>query len=133
MLCVKQPAEPASPLWQVRAGLKAIYCSGWQVAGDANSAGDVYPDQSLYPANSVPEVVRKINRVRITFMSVGPLSRHAAVSGRSTCWPQVLPGPARCRRQCWWLSSFLAGSRRYNHILKHFCNLSTGHVCRCSV
>jgi len=48
----------------VRAGLKAIYCSGWQVAGDANSAGDVYPDQSLYPANSVPEVVRKINKVQ---------------------------------------------------------------------
>lgn len=47
---------------QVRAGLKAIYCSGWQVAGDANSAGDVYPDQSLYPVNSVPDVVRKINK-----------------------------------------------------------------------
>jgi Isocitrate lyase family len=49
---------------QVRGGLKAIYCSGWQVAGDANSAGDVYPDQSLYPANSVPELVRKLNKVR---------------------------------------------------------------------
>ena len=46
---------------QVRAGLKAIYLSGWQVAGDANVAGEMYPDQSLYPANSVPEVVRKIN------------------------------------------------------------------------
>ena len=46
---------------QVRAGLKAIYLSGWQVAGDANLAGEMYPDQSLYPANSVPEVVRKIN------------------------------------------------------------------------
>jgi Isocitrate lyase family len=51
---------------QVRGGLKAIYCSGWQVAGDANSAGDVYPDQSLYPANSVPELVRKLNKVRAT-------------------------------------------------------------------
>ena len=51
---------------QVRGGLKAIYCSGWQVAGDANSAGDVYPDQSLYPANSVPELVRKLNKVRPT-------------------------------------------------------------------
>lgn len=49
---------------QVRAGLKAIYCSGWQVAGDANTAGDVYPDQSLYPANAVPELVRKLNKVR---------------------------------------------------------------------
>ncbi len=46
---------------QVRAGLKAIYCSGWQVAADANVAGQMYPDQSLYPANSVPEMVRKIN------------------------------------------------------------------------
>jgi isocitrate lyase len=46
---------------QVRAGLKAIYVSGWQVAGDANVAGQMYPDQSLYPANSVPELVRRIN------------------------------------------------------------------------
>jgi isocitrate lyase len=46
---------------QVKAGLQAIYLSGWQVAADANLAGNMYPDQSLYPANSVPEVVRKIN------------------------------------------------------------------------
>jgi len=46
---------------QVKAGLKAIYLSGWQVAGDANVAGEMYPDQSLYPANSVPLVVRRIN------------------------------------------------------------------------
>ena len=46
---------------QVRAGLKAIYLSGWQVAADANDAGHMYPDQSLYPADSVPNVVRKIN------------------------------------------------------------------------
>jgi len=46
---------------QVKAGLKAIYLSGWQVAGDANNAGAMYPDQSLYPADSVPSVVRKIN------------------------------------------------------------------------
>ncbi|MEP6901105.1 MAG: isocitrate lyase [Actinomycetota bacterium] len=46
---------------QVQAGLKAIYCSGWQVAADANIAGQVYPDQSLYPANSVPELVRRLN------------------------------------------------------------------------
>jgi isocitrate lyase len=45
----------------VRAGLKAIYLSGWQVAADANLAGQMYPDQSLYPANSVPAVVRRIN------------------------------------------------------------------------
>jgi isocitrate lyase len=46
----------------VRAGLKAIYLSGWQVAADANTAGHTYPDQSLYPADSVPSVVRRINR-----------------------------------------------------------------------
>src|SRR6476660_1395306 len=46
---------------QVRAGLKAIYLSGWQVAGDANLSGHTYPDQSLYPANSVPQVIRRIN------------------------------------------------------------------------
>jgi isocitrate lyase len=46
---------------QVRAGLKAIYLSGWQVAADANLAGEMYPDQSLYPANSVPAIVRRIN------------------------------------------------------------------------
>ena len=46
---------------QVKAGLKAIYLSGWQVAGDANLAGEMYPDQSLYPANSVPMVVKRIN------------------------------------------------------------------------
>ncbi len=46
---------------QVKAGLKAIYLSGWQVAADANLAGSMYPDQSLYPVNSVPDVVRRIN------------------------------------------------------------------------
>jgi isocitrate lyase len=47
---------------QVKAGLKAIYLSGWQVAADANRAGQMYPDQSLYPCDSVPDVVRRINR-----------------------------------------------------------------------
>ncbi len=46
---------------QIQAGLQAIYCSGWQVAADANTVGQTYPDQSLYPSNSVPELVRKIN------------------------------------------------------------------------
>ncbi|HET9763435.1 MAG TPA: isocitrate lyase [Casimicrobiaceae bacterium] len=48
-------------LQQVKAGLKAIYLSGWQVAADANIAGEMYPDQSLYPVNSVPAVVKRIN------------------------------------------------------------------------
>lgn len=47
---------------QVKAGLKAIYLSGWQVAADANLAGQMYPDQSLYPVNSVPQVVKRINQ-----------------------------------------------------------------------
>src|SRR5438046_6571208 len=47
---------------QVRAGLKAVYVSGWQVAADANNSGEMYPDQSLYPCDSVPALVRKINR-----------------------------------------------------------------------
>ena len=46
---------------EVQAGLSAIYLSGWQVAADANLAGSMYPDQSLYPANSVPDVVKRIN------------------------------------------------------------------------
>lgn len=47
---------------QVKAGLKAIYISGWQTAADANVAGEMYPDQSLYPANSVPALVRNVNK-----------------------------------------------------------------------
>ena len=46
---------------EVQAGLKAIYCSGWQVAGDGNSSGEMYPDQSLYPVDSVPKMVQRIN------------------------------------------------------------------------
>ncbi len=46
---------------EIQAGLKAIYCSGWQVAGDGNSAGQMYPDQSLYPVDSVPKMVERIN------------------------------------------------------------------------
>ncbi len=51
----------AQAMQQAKAGLKAVYLSGWQVAADANLAGEMYPDQSLYPANSVPSVVRRIN------------------------------------------------------------------------
>ena len=46
---------------EIQAGLKAIYCSGWQVAGDGNSSGQMYPDQSLYPVDSVPKMVERIN------------------------------------------------------------------------
>ncbi len=65
---------------QVRAGLQAIYLSGWQVAADANLSGHMYPDQSLYPANSVPEVVRRINRALMRSDQIecaeGKVSRH---------------------------------------------------------
>jgi isocitrate lyase len=57
---------------QVKAGLEAIYLSGWQVAADANNAGEMYPDQSLYPASSVPEVVRRINK---TLMRADQIAR----------------------------------------------------------
>ncbi|PTY00774.1 isocitrate lyase [Verrucomicrobia bacterium LW23] len=59
-------------LQMVKAGLKAIYLSGWQVAADANNAGQMYPDQSLYPASSVPDVVRRINR---TFQRADQIAR----------------------------------------------------------
>jgi isocitrate lyase len=57
---------------QVKAGLEAIYLSGWQVAADANNAGEMYPDQSLYPSSSVPEVVRRINK---TLMRADQIAR----------------------------------------------------------
>jgi isocitrate lyase len=57
---------------QVRAGLKAIYLSGWQVAADANLSGQTYPDQSLYPANSVPAVVRRINNALLRADQIEP-------------------------------------------------------------
>ncbi len=66
---------------QVKAGLDAIYVSGWQVAADANVAGETYPDQSLYPVNSVPALVRRINR------ALQRADQIDAVEGRSgTCW-----------------------------------------------
>ncbi|HEX2492295.1 MAG TPA: isocitrate lyase [Steroidobacter sp.] len=66
---------------QVRAGLDAIYLSGWQVAGDANLAGEMYPDQSLYPANSVPAVVRRINNTLLRADQI-----HTAEGNASVDW-----------------------------------------------
>lgn len=70
---------------QVRAGLKAIYLSGWQVAADANLSGQTYPDQSLYPANSVPAVVRRINNA---------LLRTGQIEGRDFTVPIVADAEA---------------------------------------
>ncbi len=61
----------AQAVQQVQAGLKAIYVSGWQVAADSNVSGQMYPDQSLYPANSVPELVRKINNSFVRADQIG--------------------------------------------------------------
>src|SRR5690554_5709600 len=56
------PLSGNQALQMVRAGLKAIYLSGWQVAADANTASSMYPDQSLYPANAAPELAKRINK-----------------------------------------------------------------------
>ncbi|HEX7078266.1 MAG TPA: isocitrate lyase [Candidatus Eisenbacteria bacterium] len=66
---------------QVRAGLEAVYLSGWQVAADANLAGHTYPDQSLYPVNSVPAVVRRINQALLRADQIEHAERMKAVRG----------------------------------------------------
>ena len=71
---------------QVRAGLKAIYLSGWQVAADANLAGQTYPDQSLYPANSVPAVVRRINNALLRADQIAFGEADAASAGSAIDW-----------------------------------------------
>ena len=65
----------------VRAGLQAIYLSGWQVAADANNAGQMYPDQSLYPVSSVPQVVERINNA---FMRQDQIQTMERLSGENT-------------------------------------------------
>ena len=66
---------------QVKAGLKAIYVSGWQVAADANDAGQMYPDQSLYPADSVPNLCRRINQALTRADQI-----HHAEGKNGVCW-----------------------------------------------
>jgi isocitrate lyase len=70
---------------QVRAGLRAVYLSGWQVAADANMAGQTYPDQSLYPVNSVPQAVRRINNALLRADQIS-WSEGGADTGESPCW-----------------------------------------------
>jgi isocitrate lyase len=70
---------------QVKAGLRAIYLSGWQVAADANLAGQTYPDQSLYPVNSVPQVVRRINNALLRADQISWAESH--VSEGQDEWP----------------------------------------------
>ena len=76
-------------LQQVKAGLKAIYLSGWQVAADANTAGAMYPDQSLYPADSVPNVVRRINNALLRADQL-----HHAEDDDSVDWMQPIVADA---------------------------------------
>ena len=81
---------------QVKAGLRAIYLSGWQVAADANLAGQTYPDQSLYPVNSVPQVVRRINNAllradQISWAEAG--GEGSAKGTRRTGWRRSSPTP----------------------------------------
>jgi isocitrate/methylisocitrate lyase len=71
----------AQAVQMVKAGLKAIYMSGWQVAADANLAGQTYPDQSLYPANSVPALVRRLNNALVRADQI-----HALEGNRDTHW-----------------------------------------------
>jgi isocitrate lyase len=82
----------------VRAGLKAIYLSGWQVAADGNLAGHTYPDQSLYPANSVPAVVRRINNALLRASQIstaeGTASTDAVASGHDWLAPIVADAEA---------------------------------------
>src|SRR3954465_3244856 len=78
----------------VKAGLKSIYLSGWQVAADANLSGNTYPDQSLYPANSAPALVRRLNNALLRADQI----EHGE-GGSSTYWlgPIVPPAQARLR------------------------------------
>src|SRR6202034_2634385 len=76
----------------VKAGLRAIYLSGWQVAADANLAGQTYPDQSLYPVNSVPQVVRRIN--------------NALLRADQITWSESADGDVR--EQPYWLAPIVA-------------------------
>ena len=71
---------------QVRAGLDAVYLSGWQVAADANLAGQVYPDQSLYPANSVPSVVERVNRALLRADQIAVAEAAAGATADATHW-----------------------------------------------
>jgi isocitrate lyase len=70
----------------VRAGLEAIYVSGWQVAADANLAGQTYPDQSLYPANSVPALVRRLNQALLRADQIERCEANGTHNGKRTHW-----------------------------------------------
>ena len=76
---------------EVQAGLLAIYLSGWQVAADANGAGHMYPDQSLYPVDSVPAVVRRINNALLRADQIQHLDGRSDVHTSRPSWPMPRP------------------------------------------
>jgi len=80
-LCALGAMTGNQAIQEIEAGLKAIYCSGWQVAGDGNSAGEMYPDQSLYPVDSVPKMIERINNA---FLRTDEI--HALNDDTSTDW-----------------------------------------------
>ncbi len=80
---------------QVKAGLKAIYMSGWQVAADGNQAGQMYPDQSLYPADSVPKMVTRVNNALLRADQIEQFRRCKFCT-------LVSSNRCRCRSWFWW-------------------------------
>ena len=78
-LCALGALTGNQAIQEVQAGLKAIYCSGWQVAGDGNTAGEMYPDQSLYPADSVPKMIERINNAFIRTDEIHALAGDADI------------------------------------------------------
>src|SRR5919106_1266713 len=93
----------------VKAGLKAIYLSGWQVAADANLAGQTFPDQSLYPSNSAPALVRRLNAALLRADQI----EHAEGNGGG----RALRGPARLREEV--RSSGRQGARAHETVRAH--------------
>ena len=85
---------------QVKAGLQAIYMSGWQVAADANLAGQTYPDQSLYPVNSVPKVVRRINNALLRADQILGRGHASDDMRRRTGLPRSSPTPRPASAGC---------------------------------
>ena len=83
----------------VEAGLKAIYCSGWQVAGDGNSAGEMYPDQSLYPVDSVPKMVERINNSLLRTDQIHHLDGDNSIDWMASVYRDPLP----CRSTRRWI------------------------------
>jgi len=78
-LCALGALTGNQAIQEIQAGLKAIYCSGWQVAGDGNSAGEMYPDQSLYPVDSVPKMVERINNAFLRTDEIHALTDDAGI------------------------------------------------------